>query len=79
MADNRGVCGHPTNPQQMQTGQAKEGSRNHTSGDGNSPWTLMSTTYLGKTIDGSFGLLLLLLYGEEYAWWVRDKGILRVP
>jgi hypothetical protein len=36
-------------------------------------------THLGKMSDGSFGLLLLLVYGGEYAWWVRDDGLLCGP
>jgi hypothetical protein len=36
-------------------------------------------THLGKMSDDSYGLPLLLLYGDEYAWWVQDNGILCVP
>jgi hypothetical protein len=66
MTDNRSVSGNPPDPHRMQTGQAKEGS-------GTTPlvvgtWT--SKTHLGKTSDGSCGLPLLLLYGDEYDWWV---------
>jgi hypothetical protein len=34
---------------------------------------------LAKTSDGSCEILLSLSYGDEYAWWVQDDGILCVP
>ena len=75
-ADNRCVRGNPPNPKQNADRARKRGEQYYAFGGGTSPWTWTSKTHLGKTSDGSFGLLLLLLYGEDYAWWVQDEHLL---
>ncbi len=60
-------------------GASKREERYHAFGGRNSPWTWTPKTHLGKTSDGSYGLLLLLLYTDEYAGWVQANGILCVP
>jgi hypothetical protein len=49
---------------------SERGERYHAFGGGNSPWTWTTKTHLGKTRDGSYELPLLLLYEDDYAWWV---------